>query len=365
MSYSINTKQILRIDKINRKKLYWIFQAGGWLAMLFYELINYIGLGFFTVPDYLSLVGLTVIAMLYTHQYRYFINHSNFFQQTYLGQFFRMLVSWVSLSLIIPLTGSLLFYILDHKSKINLLNLNFFMNVINWSRYLAVWLLMYHISKFLYLKAQADVKQLHTALELQTAQLDVLRLQLNPHFLFNALNSIRSLIITDGEQARSATTLLSQLLRHTLNYEKQRFISIQQEADIVKDYLALEKIRFEERLEYSVVIDPELLEVTVPPSILLTLAENAIKHGISKLVKGGNILVEVKKMGEEIFISVINTGHIAGGEERGRLGIGITNLNKRLRLFYESAPELSLKNIAPDSVAAMIRLPITHAQLNL
>jgi LytS/YehU family sensor histidine kinase len=362
MPNAFNKKQPLRLDKVNRKTLYWIFQACGWLAMLFYELINYIGLGFFTIPDFLSLSGLTVIAMLYTHLYRFIINHSNFFKHTYLMQFFWMLVSWVSLSLIIPLTGTFLFYLIDHTSRIAFWNLNFFMNVINWSRYLAVWLLMYHISKFLYHKAKADVKQLHTALELQTAQLEILRLQLNPHFLFNALNSIRSLIITDGDQARTATTLLSQLLRHTLNYEKQRFISVQQEADIVRDYLALEKIRFEERLEFKVEVDPEALELTVPPSILLTLAENAIKHGISKLVKGGHVQVEVKKIGEELFITVVNTGQIQPQEDKGRQGIGIVNLNKRFRLFYANAPILSLTNINNHQVAATVQLPISGQQ---
>ena len=350
----------LRLEKVSRKKLYWIFQACGWLAMLFYELINYIGLGFFTVPDFLSLMALSVIAMLYTHLYRHIINHSNYSSHTYLVQFFWMLVGWISLSLIIPLTGTLLFYFINHKVRLNFLNLNFFMNVINWSRYLAVWLLMYHISKFLYYKSKADMRQLHTALELQTAQLEILRLQLNPHFLFNALNSIRSLIITDGEQARTATTLLSQLLRHTLNYEKQRFISLQQEAEIVKDYLALEKIRFEERLEYCVDIEPELYEITVPPSILLTLAENAIKHGISKLVKGGAIVVEVKKMNDMVYIMVTNSGKITVNEDKGRQGIGISNLNKRLKLFYPTQPSLILQQVTVDRVAATIKLPMEH-----
>jgi hypothetical protein len=141
-----------RIDRVDRKKLYWIFQTCGWLAMLFYELINYIGLGFFTIPEYLSLMGLTVIAMLLTHLYRYIINHSNFSGKTYLIQFFWMLVSWIILSIIIPLIGTLLFNFIYHKVSLNFFNLNFFMNVINWSRDLAVWLLMYHIYKFLYYK---------------------------------------------------------------------------------------------------------------------------------------------------------------------------------------------------------------------
>jgi LytS/YehU family sensor histidine kinase len=348
-----------RIDKVSRKKLYWIFQACGWLAMLLYELINYIGLGFFTIPDFLSLMGLTVIAMLFTHLYRYIINHSNFNQKAYIVQFFWMLISWIVLSILIPLTGTFLYHFINQKVKLNYFNLTFFMNVINWSRYLAVWLLMYHISKFLYSKSKADLRQLHTLLELQTAQLEILRLQLNPHFLFNALNSIRSLIITDGEQARNATTLLSQLLRHTLNYEKQSFITLQQESEIVKDYLALEKIRFEERLEYCVDIE-EILEVTVPPSILLTLAENAIKHGINKLVKGGSIVVEVKKMEKHVFIMVTNSGKITVNEEKGRQGIGISNLNKRLKLFYPSHPELILEQVKEDQVLASIQLPIEH-----
>jgi LytS/YehU family sensor histidine kinase len=152
------------------------------------------------------------------------------------------------------------------------------------------------------------------------------------------------------------------LLRHTLNYEKQRFISVQQEADIVRDYLALEKIRFEERLEFNVDVDPEALELIVPPSILLTLAENAIKHGISKLVKGGHVMVEVKKIGEELFITVINTGQIQQQEDKGRQGIGIVNLNKRFRLFYSNAPVLSLTNINDQQVAATVQLPISVQQ---
>lgn len=350
-----------RIDKVSRKKLYWIFQVCGWFAMLFYELINYIGLGFFKVHDFLSLMGLTVIAMLFTHLYRYIINHSNFNGKAYSIQFLWMLVGWIVLSLGITLTGTFLSYFFNRNIKLNFFNLNFFMNVINWSRYLAVWLLMYHISKFLYYKSRADLRQLHTVVELQTAQLEILRLQLNPHFLFNALNSIRSLIITDGEQARNATTLLSQLLRHTLNYERQSFISIQQESEIVKDYLALEKIRFEERLEYRVEVEPALFDVTVPPSILLTLAENAIKHGINKLIKGGTIVVEVKKMETHVFIMVTNSGKINVNEEKGRQGIGISNLNKRLKLFYPSHPELNLQQVNEDLVAAYIQLPIEHS----
>jgi LytS/YehU family sensor histidine kinase len=146
-----------------------------------------------------------------------------------------------------------------------------------------------------------------------------------------------------------------------LNYEKQSFISLQQESEIVKDYLALEKIRFEERLEYCVDVEPELFEVTVPPSILLTLAENAIKHGINKLVKGGSIVVEVKKMESHVYIMVTNSGRITANEDKGRVGIGISNLNKRLKLFYHSHPELMLQQVKEDRVVASIQLPIEHS----
>ena len=108
-------------------------------------------------------------------------------------------------------------------------------------------------------------------------------------------------------------------------------------------------------------IHPELYEITVPPSILLTLAENAIKHGISKLVKGGAIVVEVKKMNDQVFIMVTNSGKITVNEDKGRQGIGISNLNKRLKLFYPTQPSLALQQVTADRVAATIQLPMEHS----
>jgi len=166
-------------------------------------------------------------------------------------QFFWMLVSWLSLSVIIPLTGSFLFYLIDHTSRLSSGTWVFY-ECDKLEQVFGGLVIDVPYFQVFIPQGQGRCKTVTYCLGITNRPIGDSPFTTQSPFLFNALNSIRSLIITDGEQARTATTLLSQLLRHTLNYEKQRFISVQQEADIVRDYLALEKIRFEERLEFKV-----------------------------------------------------------------------------------------------------------------
>jgi LytS/YehU family sensor histidine kinase len=258
---------------------------------------------------------------------------------------------------LLALSAQLFSWILSKPPKPTFDQLSFLMNVLNWSRYIAVWLLIYFLFKYMRQKMQTDKAQLRTTVELQHAQLEILRLQLNPHFLFNALNSIRSLIITDAEQARAATTLLSQLLRHTLNYEKQQFITLEQEIGIVKDYLSLEKIRFDERLHFLFEVPADALPTKVPPSILLTLAENAIKHGISKEMKGGHIYIISDFKDDHHDLIVRNTGRI-NGDIHGD-GFGLSSTRNRLQLLYGEKASFTITNLSSYEVAAHVILPVT------
>lgn len=151
---------------------------------------------------------------------------------------------------------------------------------------IALWFLIYIVYHYLEnrkdqldrLKLESTVKEL---------ELKTIKSHINPHFIFNSLNSIRALVDENPERARTAITELSNILRSSMQAEKSETVSLQRELDIVTDYLALEHMRFEERLKVELDIDQDTLTQQVPPMMLQTLVENSIKHGISKLVNGG------------------------------------------------------------------------------
>jgi sensor histidine kinase YesM len=340
------------------KKLYWIFQVAGWLAMLFYELVNYIGLGVFSFTSFGWLSVSALVALLLTHIYHLIIRRVNYFSFKAYQQVLYFFAALVGLSVCLFWVSALEEMVFFHSKFPVIFSIQALMYIINWSRYIAVWLLCYHVAKYFTLKNRAEMAVLQTTVELQDTRLNVLRLQLNPHFLFNALNSIRSLIVYDSDLAREATTRLSQLLRHTLNYEKQDFITLRQEMDIVADYLTLEKIRFDERLNYTAHMDKEAGEKPVPASIVLTLVENAIKHGIGNSIKGGTIDIVVTLHAGVLLIEVLNTGQLAQTSNQYS-GIGTANIQKRLELYYRQGAKFILENATASSVSAKVYIPLT------
>lgn len=171
-------------------------------------------------------------------------------------------------------------------------------------------------------------------------ELKNLRAQLNPHFLFNSLNSIRALVGLNPSQAKTSVTQLSTLLRRSINLGKMKVIPLKEELELVKIYLELEQIRFEERLQTEFQIAPESLSCEIPPLMIQTIVENGIKHGISKSIEGGVIKVcsEIKDSGLEIKIS--NSGMLELNSETS--GIGISNSKKRLNLLFGANANFSI-----------------------
>lgn len=170
-----------------------------------------------------------------------------------------------------------------------------------------------------------------------TAQLQMLQEQVNPHFLFNALNSLRSLIVQNPVQARDMVTYISEFLRETLQPENKGSITLSQEIELLENYLSIQKIRFGKDLEIKYDIDKNFLKSKVPAFILQPLAENAIKHGMrsdSKLF----ITVTIKTQAEELVFSVVNNGSLQKLEH----GNGNTNIIRRLELLYKSNAHFNL-----------------------
>ena len=188
-------------------------------------------------------------------------------------------------------------------------------------------------------------------------ELKTLKSQLNPHFMFNAMNSIRALIEEDPESAKTALTRLSNLLRYSLKMERNETVLLEEEIQTVKDYLLLEGIRFEERLRYKLNIDPKSAKIEIPPMMIQTLVENGIKHGISKKTGGGMVCIDTSVSDSKLFIKITNTGHLDETALKQSQGFGISNTRHRLNLLYGEKSSFTLHNENSENVSAEIVIP--------
>ena len=199
--------------------------------------------------------------------------------------------------------------------------------------------------------------------QLSRAQLDALRRQIEPHFMFNALNSIAALVRDNrSDAAVDMIVSLSDFLRHAAEDSTRPRVPLAQEVERLRQYLEIQKARFAERLQVTLTIPVELLAAQVPSLILQPLVENAIKHGISKRAQGGEIQVAAAQTNGRLNLRVGNDGPGLPAElEKGRTGIGIANLRNRLQLMYGSGFELSLRNQTAGGVEVSISLPLVVA----
>jgi two-component system, LytTR family, sensor kinase len=201
--------------------------------------------------------------------------------------------------------------------------------------------------------------------KLAEARLTALQMQLQPHFLFNTLHTISSLVYTRPEAADEMICALSELLRGVLEASDQREVSLEKEMQFVRTYLSIQQKRFDDRLEWSCEIAPGAEAATVPVFILQPLVENALVHGINPAEKGGRVRVAAAAIGGRLRIEVVNSGPGAkwererterGGGE-GRKGIGLENSRARLAAIYGDDFELSVGPCA-EGVCASITIPL-------
>jgi LytS/YehU family sensor histidine kinase len=194
-------------------------------------------------------------------------------------------------------------------------------------------------------------------LALSNAELRALEAQVNPHFLFNCLNSIRGMISEDPAQAQDMITRLANILRYGLQKDRHHTVPLVSEVEVVSDYLALESIRFEDRLRVHLEIDDTVRQMAVPPMILQTLVENAIKHGIEEVTSGGDLFVRASLDRNALRIEVENPGDLSDPRP-GSTQIGLTNARERLRILYGEDASLQLESPSAGRVTATILMPM-------
>lgn len=231
---------------------------------------------------------------------------------------------------------------------IGLLLVNSFITIIGWT--------IFYMSVKIVAKLNANrLERAELNTTLKQAQLNTLKGQINPHFMFNSLNNIRGLMLEDVEKSRDMLTKLSEMLRYSLTKNNVNAIALEEELEMVDNYIALSKIQFENRLRFIKQIEKDTLGIQIPPMIIQLLVENAAKHGISNLKLGGTIKLLTERNNESLAIKVINTGKLMIAHNSTQLGL--KNIRQRLRLLYGDSASFSLKE-KNEEVVATINIPL-------
>ncbi len=195
---------------------------------------------------------------------------------------------------------------------------------------------------------------------LMEARMEALVSQINPHFLFNTLNTVSSLIRFDPDTARTLLLKLSNILRRRLK-SQVHFVPLKQELDFVDDYLDIEVVRFgRDKLQIRKEVDPEALDAFVPSMILQPLVENAIRHGIAPKVEGGTIILRIRRAKGRLMVAVIDDGVGIPMEKRHEIydsGIGISNVRERLRVLYGELSSLKIESTLGRGTTIRFEIP--------
>jgi len=345
---------------------YWWCQLGGWSGLCLINIFTTQGF----VPGTWRVVGsfiwLSALGLLVSHGLRALILRCGWIELP-VARLLPRIVS-ANLALALLLVGGVWFYFLlvpqlgpaswmkDGRSMAAA-NLLFFVNdfII-----LTFWSGIYFGVAFFKRQRRMEIERYQAQTALAEAELRGLRSQLNPHFLFNSLNSLRALVVEDPARAQEAITQMATILRYHLQSSERSLLPLAEEMGTVELYLALELIRFEDRLTVEREVDPDALVFFVPPLALQTLVENAVKYGVSHDEGAGVIRISAKVNAGRLVVSVRNTGALHGASSTDSTGLGLSNLRTRLRLLFAEHASLELREPEHGWVEACLVLPATQ-----
>ncbi|MEM6718639.1 MAG: histidine kinase [Bacteroidota bacterium] len=343
--------------------IFWVLQVIGWglLVSINIGAEIYFGGDSGVKPAYFIFEGLAfmILGIGLTTWVRLYIKRINFLENQVPKNYMKLFIVYVIVSLvfIVLIMGfSKLAFSSMHQKVLPVTARMIFATSINIYIYMFFWILLYVAIKTITRMQRNKIDRLRLEASLKESQLNTLKGQLNPHFMFNSLNNIRGLMLEDVSKSREMLTRLSEMLRYSLNINKIDSIQIAQEIETVDNYVALSKIQLEDRLQYEQQIDESLLQIKIPPMILQMLVENGIKHGISNQKNGGKITLIVATNNEEIILQVNNTGTLKAGSDSTK--IGVDNISKRLELLYGEKATFTLNEVA-NEVHAIIKIPVS------
>ena len=342
----------------DKNRAFWILQSAGWAGYFLLRTLsgiaNAMGFTFIVHTALLTATGYS-ITLLMAAAYRRLIS-------------LRPIITWAA-SIVIVLIASASFSAIETWSHATFLRpgtrpegVEFLGAILLDFSLLAAWSSLYYgINYFLLLEEQTD-QLLRLEHQASAAQLAMLRYQLNPHFLFNTLNSISTLVLLkQTDRANAMLSRLSSFLRYTLVNEPAGQVTVAQEVETLKLYLEIEKMRFEDRLRPRFNIDPAVASARLPSLLLQPLVENAIKYAVTPQEEGAEIAVEAKRAGDRVVITVADTGPGADGQPvpagHHSTGVGLANIRDRLAQAYGANQRFETQTNITGGFGVVIEIP--------
>ncbi len=344
----------------DKNRAFWILQGGGWFAYLLLRalsgLANSMGVSFILPATIVTATGFS-LTLLMAAAYRRIIAMKPVYVWT--------------LSLIILGGASALFSVLEVWAHATFYQpgwkpqgIEFLGAILLDFSVLGAWSGLYYGINYYLLLAEQSERMVNVAAQANSAQLEMLRYQLNPHFLFNTLNSISTLVLLkQTERANAMLSRLASFLRYSLVGEREGLATVAQEAEALKLYLDIERTRFEDRLRTRFDIAPDVMEARLPSLLLQPIVENAIKYAVTPSESGADILVDARRMADRLVITIADTGPglaatlALHGESGGGTQVGLANIRDRLMQAYGNDHRFELAENTPQGLIVLIDIP--------
>lgn len=352
--------------RTNTRSPFWAFQIVGW-SLLF---LATLGINLLRGNDHWSTFVLALVlasgGFISTSLFRQYIRRKDYNTASIRGLILPLLIGSLIASLLWSAPLLLTQYLIEHHVAGQTLGFGMstvWLTAINNYFVVLLWAIIYFAWHYFRLAQTARLERYRSEMAVRDAQLNTLKGQINPHFMFNALNNIRALMLEDIPRSREMITKLADLLRYSMNMSEQREVSVAEELTVVNDFFELCKIQFEDKLHYDIRVSPEAKHCVIPPMIIQILVENSVKHGVSSSSRGGKVEVDVLIAGAFLVIEVCNTGswQPSNAERRESNGIGLPNVRRRLRLLYGESAQLHLR-VEENNIIARIQIPHQHGQ---
>ncbi|MEJ7626354.1 MAG: histidine kinase [Ferruginibacter sp.] len=346
------------LKKISR---YWWCQIIGWLANIAISVFFVTTFGKPSQAYFLSLLCTCILGVIITHIMRLNIFFLKVLEKPLKKQILYFVVLTIVFSILLGIISESVDYLLGYNPE-RLQKFSraerLFLSSFNGLWLILIWNMIYYIYHYVESNRRQQLDTLRLEAVVKSLELKTIKSHINPHFIFNALNSIRALVDENPQRARTAITELSNILRSSMQAEKMETVPLQQELNIVKDYLALEHMRFEERLNIEMDIDEDTLNQPIPPMMLQTLVENAIKHGISKQINGGLIRIISDFKNNHYELVVQNSGRLNGSKTLNSEGFGIKSTQDRLNLLFQGKADFQIHDIEGGLVESKVTMPV-------
>ncbi len=346
--------------RLSNNTLFWILQFSGWGILVLFNTLFKLAKAPHLDKTYTIIEGILflVIAVFCTTLFRYYLKKKVTFNSLETKEVIKIIIGFLVTALLFSfcaITLAYFFYNVFHETELSISSSLIILNTFNTLVYIFLWFVCYRIIKMTIRYRKNKEERLKLESTLKESELNTLKGQINPHFMFNSLNNIRGLMLEDVEKSREMITRLSEMLRYSLTQNKIDTIALKDELEMVSNYIELSKIQFENRLQFTSQIDEKLLTVEIPPMIIQMLIENAIKHGISNLREGGNIDLTISEAEKVLYINVSNSGTLSNTQSTTK--VRLENKKKRLALLYKNKASFTLK-AKNNKVIATIKLPL-------